>query len=294
MERTADTRAGATARPGARDVARLYIELLKKALLGETALEAEAAYFMARDALAAGGDFDEGVAYDLRNGAPERYRAVEATRRDGSHKVRNVGFSYTMVGRQRLDNLDHCVAAAIEDGVEGDLIECGVWRGGATILMRGILAAYGIDDRTVWVADSFMGLPKPDHPNDYADLSAEKRPQLAVSLERVKQNFATFDLLDDRVRFVPGWFNETLHELPVESLCVLRLDGDLYESTMTTLEALYDRVSPGGFVIVDDYGATPVCAAAVDEFRAARGITDPIEEIDWTGAFWRKSGEAGT
>jgi O-methyltransferase len=70
---------------------------------------------------------------------------------------------------------------------------------------------------------------------------------------------------------------------------VLRLDGDLYESTMDALVPLYDKVSPGGFVIVDDYGAWEPCRKAVDEFRHRHDITDPIIEVDWTGVYWRKT-----
>ena len=74
---------------------------------------------------------------------------------------------------------------------------------------------------------------------------------------------------------------------PIEQLAILRLDGDLYESTMDALVPLYEKVSPGGFVIVDDYGAWEPCRKAVDDFRAQHGITDEIVEVDWTGVYWR-------
>ena len=195
-----------------------------------------------------------------------------------------------MVGRARLNDLDHCVTTVLAEDVPGDLVECGVWRGGASILMRGILAAWNVTDRTVWVADSFAGLPSPEHPRDTIDLSPAVHPELAVSRDRVAANFALFDLLDDQVRFVEGYFSESLPGVPIEQIAVLRLDGDLYESTLTTLESLYDKVSPGGHVIVDDYGVLEPCREAVTDFRSARGITDPIEMIDWTGARWRKAG----
>ncbi|MEK6632595.1 MAG: TylF/MycF/NovP-related O-methyltransferase, partial [Nitrospirota bacterium] len=83
-------------------------------------------------------------------------------------------------------------------------------------------------------------------------------------------------------------FRDTLPTAPIERLAVLRLDGDLYESTMEALVALYPKVSAGGFVIVDDYGL-PTCRAAIEDFRLAQGITDPIQLIDWTGAFWQRS-----
>jgi hypothetical protein len=96
-------------------------------------------------------------------------------------------------------------------------------------------------------------------------------------------------LLDDRVRFLAGWFRDTLPSAPIASISVLRLDGDLYESTMETLIALYPKVSTGGYVIIDDYGALPNCRAAVSDFRDANSIVDPIAAIDWTGVYWQKS-----
>lgn len=196
----------------------------------------------------------------------------------------------TMIGTRRLDNLQACVVEVLRAGVPGDLIETGVWRGGASIFMRAVLHAYGISDRTVWLADSFAGLPKPDPVRYPADATDElwKASALAVSLEEVKANFAAYGLLDDQVRFLVGWFKDTLPTAPIERLAVLRLDGDLYESTMDALTALYPRVSVGGCVIVDDYGAMESCRKAVDDFRADHGIAEPIERIDWTGVFWRR------
>jgi hypothetical protein len=269
-----------------------YVSMLKKSLLNETALEAEVAYFAVRDALQHGETVDDVALYDVRNRMPEHFRRVEEAREAGRYfdrKHRNIGFAYTMIGRRRLENIEHCVVSVLDEGVQGDLVECGVWRGGAAILMRGILAAWGSTDRTVWVADSFAGLPAPELPHDTLDLSAERRPELIVSLRRVQENFALYDLLDSQVRFLEGWFKDTLPGAPIGAIAVLRLDGDLYESTMTSLTALYDRVSPGGFVIIDDYNRLPSCRAAVDDYRAPRGIADPIIDIDWAGAYWRKS-----
>jgi len=90
------------------------------------------------------------------------------------------------------------------------------------------------------------------------------------------------------VRFLKGWFRDTLPAAPIERLAVLRLDGDMYQSTMDTLVNLYPKVSQGGYVIVDDYGAIPACRQAVNDYRAANGITEEIRDIDWTGIFWQK------
>ena len=198
----------------------------------------------------------------------------------------------TMVGLKRLDNLQHCVTSVIRDGVPGDLIETGVWRGGSSILMRAVLKAYGDCSRKVWLADSFRGLPQPDparYPVDHGDTLWTYK-ELAIPLEQVKANFARYGLLDEQVAFLPGWFRDTLPTAPINQLAVLRLDGDLYESTMDALAALYPKVSAGGFVIVDDYGLH-TCRAAIEDFRLAQGITDPIHQIDWTGVFWQRSTE---
>jgi hypothetical protein len=157
--------------------------------------------------------------------------------------------------------------------------------------MKSILAAYGVRDRRVWVADSFQGLPVPDGVNFPQDIPEDLSSfdELAVSQEQVKANFARYDLLDDQVQFLEGWFKDTLPTAPVESLAVLRLDGDYYESTIQILESLYHKVSPGGFVIVDDYGCIEACRQAVTDFRTANGIDDPIVKVDWTGVYWRRA-----
>jgi O-methyltransferase len=198
--------------------------------------------------------------------------------------------AHTMIGLKRLDNLEFCIEKVITTGVPGDLIETGVWRGGATIFMRAVLKAYGVTDRYVWVADSFEGLPPPEadkYPHDVGDRLHEAR-ELAVSLEEVKANFERYGLLDDQVRFLKGWFRDILPAAPIERLAVLRLDGDMYESTMDTLVNLYPKLSEGGYAIVDDYGAIPACRQAVNDYRSANAITEKIRNIDWTGIFWQK------
>jgi len=198
--------------------------------------------------------------------------------------------SHTMIGRKRLDNLRACCAEVVTKGIPGDFIETGVWRGGATILMRGILHAYDIRDRVVWVADSFDGLPEPSLAEDQGyDLSKKKRPSLAVSIDDVRDLFSRYDLLDKQVCFLKGWFKDTLHTDKISKIAVLRLDGDLYESTMDALTALYEKVSKNGFVIVDDYRALPPCERAITDFRRDKKINDPIMEIDGTAIYWKKS-----
>jgi Macrocin-O-methyltransferase (TylF) len=198
--------------------------------------------------------------------------------------------AHSMLGRKRLDNLQYCVEDTIEHGVPGDLIETGVWRGGATIFMRAILKVHDVRDRTVWVADSFEGLPPPNpaYPADEA-IPFHTFSELAIPLEAVKRNFERYGLLDDQVRFLRGFFSQTLPTCPVERLAVLRLDGDMYESTMDALVHLYPKLSTGGYVIVDDYGAVPACKLATHDFRDRHGITTPMTEVDWTAVYWQKT-----
>lgn len=197
-------------------------------------------------------------------------------------------YAQTMIGLERMRSLRRCVETALAEDVPGDLIEAGVWRGGAGILMRGILEAYGVEDRMVWVADSFRGLPSPDPERDRG-VERDEMSWLAVPVEEVQENFQRYGLLDERVRFVEGWFRDTLPALRDVRWSVVRIDGDLYGSTMDALVNLYDGLSPGGFLIVDDFFIDS-CREAVEDFRRDRGIDEPIERIDWTGVFWRKGG----
>ena len=209
-------------------------------------------------------------------------------------EVREIGsdwpsVAHSMIGNRRMSNLRRACQDVIAERIPGDFIETGVWRGGACILMRAVLKAWNITDRCVWVADSFEGLPPPTpdkYPADRGDNSFEYR-ELAVSIEQVRENFAKYELLDAQVRFLKGWFKDTLPSAPIERLAILRLDGDLYESTMDALNALYHKVSPGGFVIVDDF-ILPKCRAAIADFRRARGISEDIIDIDGAGVYWRK------
>jgi len=204
------------------------------------------------------------------------------------------GYADSMIGLKRLDNLQNCIETVIRENVAGDLIETGVWRGGACILMRGVLAAYGDKGRKVFVADSFEGLPKADeekYPADKGDTHYLFSHVLAVSREDVENNFKRYSLLDDQVVFLQGWFKDTLPSAPIQKLAVMRLDGDMYESTMDALVTLYPKLSLGGYCIIDDY-ALKGCKKAVDDYREAHKIKAELKEVDWTGRYWRKE-EAG-
>lgn len=251
-------------------------------------------------------------------------RNLKFGRVGGDPSAREVGRDWpvnaeTMIGLRRLENIEHCVTDVVRRGVPGDLIETGVWRGGSTIFMRAVLAVLGETTRRVWVADSFQGLPRPNAAQYPADAQFDARlqlmtrlgvpaehqprgarlfeairqrlhdPVLSVTLEEVRENFARYGLLDDQVQFLPGWFADTLPCAPIDQLAVMRLDGDLYESTIDALDALYPRLSPGGYVIVDDYGSLEACRQAVDDYRARHAITDEIRTIDQTGVYWKRT-----
>jgi O-methyltransferase len=187
----------------------------------------------------------------------------------------------TMVGLARLDDLQHCVETLVRDGVAGDLIEAGAWRGGASMLMRATLDSLG-EERTVCVADSFQGFPQ----EAAEELSGFDF--LAVPLEEAQASFARLGL-GRGVEFVPGFFEKTLAGFAGRQWALVRLDGDTYESTRAALEALYPGLARGGFLVVDDYGSFEGCRRAVDEFRHTHAIGDPLEQIDWTGARWRRT-----
>lgn len=198
--------------------------------------------------------------------------------------------AHTMIGMKRLNNLQYCAEEVLKNNIPGDFIETGVWRGGATIFMRAILKAYNDTTRKVWVADSFEGLPPPNpdlYPAD-KNLFLNIYPQLSISLEQVKANFEKYDLLDDQVVFLKGFFSKTLPKASIKEISLLRLDGDLYESTMDGLVNLYPKLSIGGYIIVDDYGVIPACAKAVHDYRIKNHIDEPIIKIDKCGVFWQK------
>lgn len=214
-----------------------------------------------------------------------RSRRTETDRQEGTFWPR---YAHTMIGEKRLDNIQRCVERVLEDKVPGDLLEAGVWRGGACIFMAAVLAAHGVTDRRVFVADSFQGLPPPDakkYPQDAGDPHHE-REYLRVSRSEVEENFRRYGLLSDQVVFLQGWFSETMPAAPIDRLAVLRVDGDMYGSTMDVLVNMYPKLAPGGFCVIDDY-ALPGCRRATDDFRRVNGISVGLTQIDRTGVFWR-------
>ena len=282
-----------------------YLEIVKRSLLNELYPELEAQLLYTVLCLANGQPLtlealqaarDDGTLATAIRAARQGGDTLVLRGRDGHGKVvdrpdlRNyTEFAQTMIGRARLDHLQQCAQRVIREGVPGDFLEAGVWRGGAGVLLAAVVAAHDARDRRVWLADSFQGVPPPRLVEDAGvDLSADVLPVLSVGEGIVRSLFERYDLDGENIRFIPGWFRESLPHCAVERLAVLRVDGDLYESTRDALVHLYPKVVEGGYVIIDDYGILEPCRRAVEEFRLKHGAGETLHAIDGHGVFWRR------
>lgn len=271
-----------------------YLDLLGRTL---TASVHDESAWRRVDAESTSGHGSTGVGRRIRAGI--RRRVIRELHRRGlalvrtepfdpdrrAHGADQPMFGFTMAGARRLDHVRTCVEDVIARQTPGDLFEAGVWRGGTSIWMRALLRQYNVIDRTVWLADSFEGLPETTRLDDGSEIGHPG--QFEASLPTVKRNFDRFGLLDGQVRFLPGWFGDTLPLAPVRRIAMLRVDGRMYQSTMDALVPLYDRISRGGWVIVDDYCSNDASRAAANDFLASRGLSPDIRRIDWTAACWR-------
>jgi hypothetical protein len=200
-------------------------------------------------------------------------------------------YALTAIGKKRIDNLQFCIEDVFNNNIEGDMIETDVWRGGATIFMKGLCNYYN-KDKKIFVADSFEGCPSPDISGYEADLNSHYHNEdvMNVSYEEVINNFKKYDLLDSNVIFLKGWFKDTLYTDKINKLSILRLDGDMYCSTYEALDALYDKVSIGGYIIIDDYGTRlGACKKAIEDFFKAKNLNYDLISIDWTGVYFKKT-----
>ena len=195
----------------------------------------------------------------------------------------------TMTGTIRMDNFRFAIEKTVGQGVEGDVVECGVWRGGACVFAAGVLKAFGWN-RDVWVCDSFAGLPEPKMAEEGGARWCKLNDFLAVPKDEVMENFRRFHLLGDNIHFVEGFFEDTMPKMPVKKIAVLRCDGDMFQSTMDILVNLYPKVSKGGIVIIDDWGV-PECKAAVKAYFAKIGENPAVVEFGKTNdaAYWFKA-----
>lgn len=197
---------------------------------------------------------------------------------------------FTMVRNRNLINLYRLVEEVNRYDLPGDIVECGVWNGGSAAIM-GVADRQGLypKSRMIWLFDSFQGLPRPSE----KDGAIEKRDFFEKwnmgDMEKVKQIFTQLGLGLDQVEIIPGWFESTLKAAAIDSIAVLHIDADWYHSVKTVLEAFYEKVVPGGFIVLDDYGYWEGCAKALRDFlseQAVEGVV--IRQIDKGGAFFQK------
>jgi cephalosporin hydroxylase/glycosyltransferase involved in cell wall biosynthesis len=254
-----------------------YLELLETALLDELYLDHELRLLHFGECLRRGLEPDRSKLGDPVREMPIRWAELVERRRIGSQadsEREGSRLPYTDIGRIRLDHLRHCLDILRDERLDGDLVEYAPGRGGAGIFMRGYLDAFEIDGKHVWIADSFRVKPHVEDPLD-----------VWTDLHGVRDAFARCGLLDERVHFV---MREALAAAPIEQVALLRLGrGDAAESVYA-LQALYTRLAVGGIVVVDDYG-TPEQKHGIDGFRARHHIDAPMERIDESGVWWRKT-----
>ena len=221
----------------------------------------------------------------------ENFRAVtHYDLEQAQWKIEPLARPLTLLTKLQLDLIERAVLSLEQRSVPGDYLEAGIWRGGVIIFMRAMLDAYGIKGRTVFAADSFAGIPKNvkaiDDPVDgWSD-------RWVASLEDVQQNIARFGLLDEQIRFVVGFFADSLKGLDKERFALIRLDSDSYESVETSLQYLYPLTSTGGIVIIDDWHLRG-CQMAVRDYRDSFGIRDEIKVYEGN-AYWVKQQEYGS
>jgi O-methyltransferase/8-demethyl-8-(2,3-dimethoxy-alpha-L-rhamnosyl)tetracenomycin-C 4'-O-methyltransferase len=236
-----------------------YIELLKRSITNYLYLGEDLSFEQ----------FRWGIHYDL-----------EA----GQWKIDPVSRPTSLLGKPQLDLIEKAVLSIEERKVPGDFIEAGVWRGGVVILLRALIEAYGLAGRSVFAADSFAGIPK--NTRAVGDPVDEWSDRWVASLAEVQHNIHRFGLLDERVAFVVGFFEESLKHLGGKRFALIRLDSDSYDSVETSLRHLYPLLSKGGVVIIDDWHL-PGCRQAVADYRERHGITEQMQAFEGN-AFWTK------
>ncbi len=268
-----------------------YLDLLKGALLDEHYLDNELRIEHLVRALDRGRKPDMSVLRDPTRFMKPELRELQAVRRSGIYDTnsREIAdyFPYTTMGRVRLDQLQEYLDVLRTDSTEGDFVECGTGRGGGAIFMRGFLEAHELDAPQVWVVDRFHAAPR-SGPASAPDTNGEPTlADLGSDLNSVRDGFSRFDLLDERVRFVQGEVVDALRDAGIERIALLRIDEDVADDVVAVLEALYDKVVVGGYVIVENQ-QTPEVQQAVETFRARHEIDEPMERTGWAGAVWRK------
>lgn len=198
---------------------------------------------------------------------------------------------FTMVKNRNLQLLYDLASEATLRELPGDIVECGVWNGGSAAIMAAasMNATLGKEFRTLWLFDSFRGLPRPGERDGDLEKKSYFTGWNTGCMESVEEVFRKIGYPKDKLRIVPGWFNETLMHEPVKDIVLLHIDADWYESVKAVLQAFYQRVVPGGFVVLDDYGLWPGCRQALIDYFAEQNISGiTIKKTGRQGAFFEK------
>ncbi len=192
---------------------------------------------------------------------------------------------YTLVGRHRIRNLYALARQIDSEQISGDVVECGVCNGGTAAVLAH-LATHSLLDRTVWLLDSFQGMPETTE-EDGEEARAHIGKEVG-DVTRVNEVLRLAGADISRVRIVAGWFQETFPSLRIPRIALLNIDVDWYESVKLCLESFYDLVVPRGFVSIDDYGHWLGCQKAVDEFFRLRGLHYALRRVDYTARWFQK------
>lgn len=197
---------------------------------------------------------------------------------------------YTLIGRERIANLDRLARRIENERIPGDVVECGVCNGGSAAVLAH-RATRSPFDRTVWLFDSFQGMPtvtEHDQAGANGRSAASHIGQEVGDVTRVKEVLQRVHADMNKVRIVPGWFEDTFSSASIEKIAILNIDADWYESVKLCLTTFYDRVVPGGFISFDDYGHWPGCKKAVDEFFEFRKLPYKLNKADYTAHWFQK------
>lgn len=202
----------------------------------------------------------------------------------------------TMTSFERMRALIQAVDYIEEAKIKGDIVECGVWKGGSMLIAASVLVEKRSFDRRLFLFDTFEGMSDPtsDDVSAVNQKDAESLLKMAdkedgdniwcySGLEEVKSTMKNVNYPEDKILYVKGKVEDTLPTDEISSIAILRLDTDWYESTKHELEHLFDKLVPGGVLIIDDYGHWSGAKKAVDEFLSKRGISLFLNRIDYTG-----------
>ena len=235
-----------------------------------------------------------------RAGSAENRLPVEATTEEARYIADLKPF--TMTSSERLWALINAVRYVTNEGIEGDFAECGVWRGGSVMAMAGELCRLGVSNRRIWLYDTYAGMTAPTEKDVEAGTGASASAMLdstsvadgnnvwcVAGRTDVEANVYSTGYPRDQFTFIEGDVAQTLRTAVPESLALLRLDTDWYESTKIGLEVLYPRLVRGGVCILDDYGHWEGARHAVDEYFASHGPRPFMHPIDYSGRLFIKT-----